>query len=208
LTESNRADSETARIKQALRINMRALRDRLQPDEVRQAAQDVVPALQSLLQDHYPDIRSTPLQIAVYAAFRNELDLAEAWPKLLHYPARLYFPSVVHDHLELGALPEGMMPQDWLVPGCLGILEPPPGSHHAILPFLDLILLPGIAFDRHGNRIGWGKAYYDGLLAGLPAETIRVGVGYDFQILPELPSAEHDQKLDVLLTPSGWCRCA
>ena len=207
MAEENITDSVSEK-KQKIRDVMRLERGLLKPAEIRQAARAVVGHLKSLLLAFYPDKTRNQLRIAVYAAIRNELDLAETWPLLLDLSCRLYFPAVVLDQLVLGALPAGIMPHDWLKPGCLGIMEPPPDERCLTLPCLDLIMLPGLAFDRRGNRIGWGKAYYDGLLARLPAETIRVGVGYDFQIVPELPADRHDQMLDMLLTSSGWMRCA
>jgi 5-formyltetrahydrofolate cyclo-ligase len=57
---------------------------------------------------------------------------------------------------------------------------------------LDLIIVPGLAFDKSGNRLGRGKGYYDRFLSKLPSDTQSVGLAFDFQILPFVPTTEHD----------------
>ena len=110
-----------------------------------------------------------------------------------------------------------MSPESFLSPRTFGVPEPSPESCLAPedQPPLDLILVPGLAFDRQGNRIGWGKAYYDGFLSNLRSATLIsrspksaplcIGVCYDFQLLEdELPHDDHDQRLQGILTPGGW----
>lgn len=89
-----------------------------------------------------------------------------------------------------------------LVSGGFGLMEPGEGA--AILP--DIVLVPLLAFDRRGHRLGYGKGYYDTALADLRAQKdIRaIGVGYGEQaVLFNLPSEPHDQKLDMMITPHG-----
>jgi 5-formyltetrahydrofolate cyclo-ligase len=62
---------------------------------------------------------------------------------------------------------------------------------------VDLIVVPGVAFDRHNHRLGRGKGYYDRLLARMTA--FRVGVCFDFQRVEEIPAEEHDAKMDLLI---------
>lgn len=57
---------------------------------------------------------------------------------------------------------------------------------------LDLIIVPGLAFDKTGRRLGRGKGFYDCFLASLPKGYRSIGLAYDFQILPSIPSADHD----------------
>jgi 5-formyltetrahydrofolate cyclo-ligase len=88
--------------------------------------------------------------------------------------------------------------------GHFGIREP--RSHCAPLPSLrlDLILVPGVAFDSHGRRLGRGKGYYDQLLKGLRGMTC--GVAFDQQIVAEIPVEPHDVRLDCILTPTRWIK--
>jgi 5-formyltetrahydrofolate cyclo-ligase len=93
-------------------------------------------------------------------------------------------------------------PETDLRVGKFGIQEPK--EHCAMLPVnvVDLILVPGIAFDLHGRRLGRGKGYYDQLLALLAGP--RCGVVFDQQIVPEIPVEAHDAKVNYLLTPTRW----
>jgi len=63
----------------------------------------------------------------------------------------------------------------------------------------DLVVVPGLAFDRQGYRVGYGGAYYDTFLAAEP-DAFKVGVFYPFQELPEVPRESHDVPLDLILT--------
>lgn len=72
---------------------------------------------------------------------------------------------------------------------------------------LDLVLVPGLAFDPAGNRIGHGAGHYDRLLAAVRADCVKVGVAFAWQILPTVPSASHDVRLDWLLSPEQTLAC-
>jgi 5-formyltetrahydrofolate cyclo-ligase len=64
----------------------------------------------------------------------------------------------------------------------------------------DLVLVPGMAFDSSGNRLGRGQGFYDRLLA--ETSGVKCGVGYDFQLLEKIPAEPHDAKVDFILTPT------
>jgi 5-formyltetrahydrofolate cyclo-ligase len=87
-----------------------------------------------------------------------------------------------------------------IVTGKFGVREPasscaeiPPGK-------FDLVLVPGMAFDSDGNRLGRGLGFYDRLLEKISG--IKCGIGYDFQLLEKIPVEPHDAKVDFILTPS------
>jgi 5-formyltetrahydrofolate cyclo-ligase len=65
---------------------------------------------------------------------------------------------------------------------------------------IDVILVPGLAFTRDGQRLGRGGGFYDRLLVQLPAHTLKLGVCFDFQIVERLPSEPHDQRVDAVVT--------
>jgi len=65
---------------------------------------------------------------------------------------------------------------------------------------LDVVLVPGVAFDRQGGRLGFGGGYYDRLLPTTPA--LRIGVTYDECLCDALPCGEHDQRMDWIVTPT------
>jgi 5-formyltetrahydrofolate cyclo-ligase len=85
--------------------------------------------------------------------------------------------------------------------GHFGIREP--ASHCASISLkLDLILVPGVAFDLHGRRLGRGKGFYDQLLAGLRG--VMCGVAFDQQIAREVPVTPRDIRMNRILTPTRW----
>jgi 5-formyltetrahydrofolate cyclo-ligase len=90
--------------------------------------------------------------------------------------------------------------QDDLVPGQFGILEPAATGPLTALSTLDLVLAPGIAFALNGGRLGRGKGYYDRLLAQVKA--IKIGVCFDWQMLPRIPRDGHDVVMDHIVTPT------
>ncbi len=94
-----------------------------------------------------------------------------------------------------------------MVPGRLGICEPPPEAN-VLDP--DLLFVPVVAFDRRGQRLGYGAGYYDLTLATLRAErqVVAVGVAYAAQEVLFVPAEAHDQALDVVVTESDTILCA
>lgn len=90
-----------------------------------------------------------------------------------------------------------------LVPHRFGFLEPPPSSRPVPFDHLDVILVPGLAFDRHGNRLGRGAGMYDVLLSRIPRGVTKVGVANDAAFVDGLPVEAHDQRVDWVATESG-----
>ena len=87
------------------------------------------------------------------------------------------------------------------IKGAFGILEPV-GPAVSDLQTVDLILVPGVAFDRNRNRLGRGKGYYDKLLPHFPKETLKIGVCFDFQLIDRVPTNDWDVPMDVVVTNS------
>jgi 5-formyltetrahydrofolate cyclo-ligase len=92
--------------------------------------------------------------------------------------------------------------QGELVVGHYRVLEPLPSCPEVPLNRLDLALVPGVAFDLYGRRLGRGKGYYDRLLAGFGG--IKCGVAFDEQIVAEVPAGPQDVRLNCILTPTRW----
>jgi 5-formyltetrahydrofolate cyclo-ligase len=91
-----------------------------------------------------------------------------------------------------------------IVTGKFGVREPAASCAEIPLNRFDLILVPGLAFDLSGNRLGRGKGFYDRILK--EASGIKCGVGYDFQLLEKIPAEPHDAPVDFMLTPSCCLR--
>jgi 5-formyltetrahydrofolate cyclo-ligase len=91
-----------------------------------------------------------------------------------------------------------------LARGRFGILEPVATCDGIALAELDLVLVPGVAFDLRGYRLGRGKGYYDRLL--VEVRGIKCGVAFDEQIVEAVPAGELDIRLDFVLTPTRWVK--
>jgi 5-formyltetrahydrofolate cyclo-ligase len=89
-----------------------------------------------------------------------------------------------------------------LVEGAFGIPEPPRENSTLAPEDLDLILVPGLAFDRNKERLGYGGGFYDRVLAQTGA--IKIGVAFSFQIVHTLPHEPYDQRVDWILTEEGF----
>ena len=89
--------------------------------------------------------------------------------------------------------------------GLHGIREPASHCPEHPLNLLDLVLVPGVAFDLRGRRLGRGAGYYDRLLNGVRGTTC--GIAFDEQISGELPVEPHDVFVDCILTPTRWLQC-
>lgn len=90
--------------------------------------------------------------------------------------------------------------------GTFGIPEPNPlHCQPAEVKDLQLIIVPGVAFDRQGNRLGSGHGYYDRFLA--QSSALRVGLAFAMQIVESIPAGSHDQKMDFVVTEEEIIRC-
>jgi 5-formyltetrahydrofolate cyclo-ligase len=97
---------------------------------------------------------------------------------------------------------------DELAPGTFGIPEPKAELRtleaKRVAPReLDLVVVPGVAFDRHGARLGHGKGYYDRLLADVRPDARLVGLAFECQVFPEIPTEPHDVCMDRLITETA-----
>lgn len=145
-----------------------------------------------------------PLQRqAVVSGFAPMPDELRIWPLLRRLSkdgARLALPVMQGKGKPL--LFRLWTPGDVMDSGVWGIAEPK-ADKPAVEP--DILLMPLLAFDRHGWRLGYGGGFYDRTLQGLRGRkaVIAVGLGYDEQEIKAVPHLDYDQRLDWVLTPSG-----
>ena len=85
-----------------------------------------------------------------------------------------------------------------LIRGRFGILEPQPYEQ---MNDIDILIVPGIAFDKKGNRLGYGMGFYDRLLSC--KRTFSIGLAYSFQLLENLPHDKYDKRLDAIASEDG-----
>ncbi len=132
--------------------------------------------------------------VALYAALGPEADPAVALPLLLERGVAVVFPRVVGELLEFAP----SFSLDDLHAGYRGVLEPKGDAIDQSV--LDVIVVPGVAFDRAGGRLGQGGGHYDRALAGLSSKTFRVGFCFSCQVVDAVPRVQHDELLDAIVT--------
>jgi len=91
-----------------------------------------------------------------------------------------------------------------IIAGQFGVREPASSCVEIPLENFDLVLVPGMAFDSRGNRLGRGRGFYDRLLE--KAGGIKCGVCHDFQLLEKIPAEPHDARVNFIFTPSRCVR--
>ncbi len=150
--------------------------------------------------DFYRDSRA----IVLYSALRNEVSTQQILDESLAAGRAIFYPRLDRASRTL-ALCKVESRSD-LVPGAYGILEPEaPSVDFASIPPC-VVVVPGVAFTREGERIGRGGGHYDRMLAELSkvaAHAIRVGLAYSFQLLDRVPQSEFDQRLNFVVTESA-----
>ncbi len=175
-----------------------------------QAARDKVPKRAEKSQriaDHLfsSTIWKDSSSLSSYISFKSEVDTALIVQTTLSQNKNLYVPKVLSNE-EIGLFKIHSLND--LEKGIFGIREPSLDfintSPVTDYKSLSLILIPGLAFDRSGNRLGFGKGHYDKLLVKLPKTCKKIGLAYHSQLFPQLPSEPFDQKMDFVLTEEGF----
>jgi 5-formyltetrahydrofolate cyclo-ligase len=139
--------------------------------------------------------------ILFFAPLPDELDIWPSLPVALASGKQIFLPRFL-SHTNSYAACHVKMPDTDLTLGQFGIREPSQSCPQIPLNRLDFVLVPGVAFDLHGRRLGRGKGFYDQLLAAVRGKTC--GVAFDEQIVTEIPVEPHDVLLNCILTPSRW----
>jgi 5-formyltetrahydrofolate cyclo-ligase len=141
-----------------------------------------------------------------FASFRSEADTFVMIRKSLDEGKKVVLPKVEGKDLGLYEI-RGL---DELVPGCMGIPEPSVlGDDRKVgINDVDIVIIPGAAFDETGNRIGYGGGYYDRLLAGLRKSVPVIAPAYEEQVIDSVPAEPHDKKVSIIVTDRREIRCA
>ena len=132
--------------------------------------------------------------LILYSPLNDEVDVSSIINDAYANGKLVLLPKVVGDDLELHTY-KGV---ESLERGAFGILEPT-GEVFYDFDDVDVVIIPGMAFDRLGNRLGRGKGYYDRLLPRL-RNTYKIGVCFPFQFLDDIPSEAHDVKMDCVVS--------
>lgn len=141
--------------------------------------------------------------VLMYYSINREVETISIIKELLQQGKKVALPVCTVD-LNLEACMIGSLEE--LVPRKFGIMEPKDGVLLSNTAVLDLVVVPGLALDQRGYRIGHGAGYYDRFLAKVN-RTFKLGLAYDFQVLEEIPADPYDIPMDGLLTPEKFLNC-
>ncbi len=137
--------------------------------------------------------------IAFYFAKPGEVNLKSLIGKAFLEGKKVFLPKT---HLQKKTLTfHQVFSFSELVPGPFNLLEPPYQNPEIDIKKLDLIFVPGVAFDIKKGRIGYGGGFYDRVL--VKTKTFKIGVAFSFQIFEKLPLEAHDQRVDLIITEQG-----
>lgn len=177
--------------KDDIRRTVRARKTLLNDDERLSAADAVFNALEQMaaftLADHILMYHSLPDELSTHR-------FLDKWHDKKHF----YLPRVNGVDLEI-------LPYD-RTRTHLGAfhIEEPDGDDTVDISAMDLVIVPAVAYDRNGNRVGRGKGFYDRLLRECRA--MKIGVAYDFQLVDEIDAEEHDVRVDMVVTQTQTLR--
>jgi len=143
--------------------------------------------------------------VALYGPIQNEVDTTTIRDHALGSRKIVYYPRIRENCIELVQVDS----VEAFEIGHLGILEPVgerclPATEPAGL----IVMVPGVVFDRQGNRLGRGTGWYDRLLKEIGGNITTVGLAYDFQIVREAPADSWDQRVDYVITERRIIDCA
>lgn len=178
--------------KRAARRALLARRDALAPDERAAKSQMIAEAADALL----ARTAAPGDVVALYAAKGSEVETAAIDAAARARGLVVAYPRVIADGTPLAFLAART---DELVPAGLGLREPPPDAPRVELGAIGVFFVPGVAFDRAGGRVGWGRGHYDATLAAAPTAR-RVGLAFELQLVDGVPSEAHDMPMHVILT--------
>ena len=136
-----------------------------------------------------------------YWPIRSEVDSRPLMEALLDRGQDVALSQIIHPHLSWRL----WQPGDVLIKGGFGVREPGPDAPEV---FPSALLVPLVAFDRSGGRIGYGKGHFDRAIAALEGKhpVLTIGLAYAVQEIEEVPVEPHDRMLDVIVTESELIR--
>lgn len=188
-------------LKDKLRENLLSCRASLQRDEVELYSGHVFDVLMQC--SYFLKAKS----ILFYYSHNNEVDLMRAMKYALAHNKRALLPRIDPQDNQL-YLHQIENVDNNLEQGRYGIMQPREKCPMVSPNNVDVFLIPGIAFDARGMRLGYGQGYYDCLFEGVQAgKGCKIGVAYPWQIVDEIPRENHDILLDFILTEKGIMGC-
>ena len=184
------------RDKDALRAQMRGVRASIDPEERARMVRAVEERLAALREF------AAAGTVLLFYSFGSEVGTAGVARRVLGEGKRLLLPFLADEGMEAAEV----VPGDELSPTAYGPREP--ARRVAVNPRkVDLVVTPGLAFDRAGRRLGYGGGHYDRYLARLRPDAIRVGIGFSVQVVDEVPAGPADQQVHLVVTDAEVIDC-
>jgi 5-formyltetrahydrofolate cyclo-ligase len=177
------------RRKAELRERIRTLREELSPEERSRRSAAVTERLFGL-----PEMRAART-VATFSSFGSEVDTTGVIERAHAEDRRVLLPYLEEGVMEVAE----HLPGDDLVPSSYGPTEPA-GRRPADPGRVDVVIVPGLAFDRRGRRLGYGAGFYDRWLRRVRPDTARVGIGFSFQVVDRVPAGGSDERVHVVVT--------
>lgn len=145
--------------------------------------------------------------ILFYLAMKDEVQTEKMIEESLQKGKRVVAPSINWQRKEI--LPSEI--KDLTKDVEIGVLEIPQPKNNLYSPFspvnIDMVIVPGVVFDRKGNRLGFGGGFYDRFLGKLSDKTELIALAFELQLVDNVPSQSHDIAVDYLITERGIIKC-
>ncbi|HYZ12576.1 MAG TPA: 5-formyltetrahydrofolate cyclo-ligase [Actinomycetota bacterium] len=192
---SERLPDALAERKRDIRRSVLHERDALLEEDRRARSVAITERLMAL-----PELRYTRTVMAFWS-FGSEVDTSGLIEALHAAGKRVVLPRV--DGREVAAVV--YVPGDPTAAASFGAMEPT-SAEIVRSTEIDVVIAPGVAFDRNGGRVGYGGGFYDRFLRTVRADTPVIGLAFAVQLVDEVPRGEHDRPVDVVVTEMGLIR--
>lgn len=177
--------------KSKIRKRILNVRNNMSKEDVKKNSNAIMDKITSL------DIYKHSKVVFIYMDFKNEVMTSNLIKRMLSEKKRVVIPYT--DSINTVLIPSEITKESDLKQNSFGYYEP-----KSILPVnieeIDLVIVPGVVFDKNLNRIGFGKGYYDKILNRLKPSAKKIALAHDFQVLEDIPAEEHDVKMDMIIT--------
>ena len=180
--------------KKSLRKQVLSIRNKMTQEEVIQNSQIIMERLRSL--SEFIDAKT----VFIYMDFGNEVMTRDLIKQMFAEKKHVIIPYT--DTVETKLIPTEIFDLEKdLIKCSFGYYEPKKENVKYVDPQkFDLIVVPGVAFDKNLNRMGYGKGYYDRILNQRRKDCKAIAVAHEFQVLQEIPTEEYDIKMDMIIT--------
>lgn len=202
---TSRPSSGCAEQKRTLRQHYQKIRSQLSPDARRAADVSIAVHLVGLFHGFREQGKTHKRAVALYRAYRGEVDVMDAAGALRRESWKTGFP-VTYPETRTMAFREADEQTPW-VKGAYGIWEPASTQPWMADGELFAVIVPGLAFTKDGGRLGYGGGYYDRLFERLSEDVLRIGVAYAAQVADWLPLQSHDVRMHFVVTEEGVVSC-